>query len=91
LTSSNSTAAEFVFLDGMYSHDFVSYLLAACDIYAAPSRIEGFGMIQQEASACGKPVISINAGGPVDTILHGKTGFSRECGRNGRVKRGMGV
>jgi glycosyltransferase involved in cell wall biosynthesis len=32
-------------------------------------------MIQVEAMACGKPVISINVGGPKDTIVHGKTGF----------------
>ena len=40
-----------------------------------PSRIEGFGMIQVEAMACGKPVISINVGGPAETIIHNKTGF----------------
>ncbi len=72
---------KIVFLDGMFSHDFVPYLLAACDIYAAPSRIEGFGMIQQEASACGKPVISIDVGGPADTIQHGKTGFLAKVDR----------
>jgi len=32
-------------------------------------------MIQVEAMACGKPVISINVGGPAETIIHGKTGF----------------
>ena len=37
------------------------YLIAACDIYAAPSRLEGFGMPQVEAGACGKPVIGIKA------------------------------
>ena len=50
-------------------------MLNACDIYAAPSRIEGFGMIQVEAMACGKPVVSINVGGPAETIIHNKTGF----------------
>ncbi|MDP2830516.1 MAG: glycosyltransferase family 4 protein, partial [bacterium] len=54
---------KIIFLNGMYSHDFMPYLLSACDIYAAPSRLEGFGMIQLEAMACGRPVISINAGG----------------------------
>ncbi|MFH1427356.1 MAG: glycosyltransferase family 4 protein [Patescibacteria group bacterium] len=72
---------KIVYLEGMYSHDFMSYLLAACDIYAAPSRLEGFGMIQLEAMACRKPVISIKAGGPVDTIIHGKTGFLAEVGK----------
>ena len=50
-------------------------MLNACDIYAAPSRIEGFGMIQVEAMSCGKPVVSINVGGPAETIIHNKTGF----------------
>ena len=50
-------------------------VLNACDIYAAPSRIEGFGMIQVEAMACGKPVVSIDVGGPAETIIHNKTGF----------------
>ncbi len=69
-----------VYLNGMYSHDFMTYLLSACDIYAAPSRLEGFGMIQLEAMACQRPVISINTGGPADTIVHGKTGFLAEVG-----------
>ena len=68
------------YLSGAFSHDFMSYLLSACDIYAAPSRLEGFGMIQMEAEACGIPVVSINVGGPVDTIVHGKTGFLAEVG-----------
>jgi starch synthase len=55
------------------SRDFIPYLLAACDIYAAPSRLEGFGMPQVEAGACGKPVISINAMGMLDTLVGGET------------------
>jgi starch synthase len=57
------------------SRDFIPYLLAACDIYAAPSRLEGFGMPQVEAGACGKPVISINAMGMLDTLVEGETAF----------------
>jgi starch synthase len=64
-----------IYLQGKYSPEFMASLLNACDIYAAPSRLEGFGMIQVEAMACGKPVISINVGGPKDTIIHEKTGF----------------
>jgi glycosyltransferase involved in cell wall biosynthesis len=51
------------------------YLLAACDIYAAPSRLEGFGMIQVEANACGKPVIAVDAMAFLDTMVHGETAF----------------
>ncbi len=64
-----------VFLEDTFSQEFMAEIINACDIYAAPSRIEGFGMIQVEAMACGKPVISINAGGPAETIIHNKTGF----------------
>jgi len=71
---------KIIYRTGMYSHDFMSYLLSACDIYAAPSRLEGFGMLQVEAAACGKPIISIDAGGPADTIIHGQTGFLAEVG-----------
>ena len=51
------------------------YLLGACDIYAAPSRLEGFGMAQVEAGASGKPVIGIKAMGMLDTLVHGETAF----------------
>ena len=55
------------------SRNFMPYLIGACDIYAAPSRLEGFGMPQVEAGASGKPVISIKAMGMLDTLIHGKT------------------
>ncbi len=66
---------KIIYLSGKYSPEFMASLLQACDIYAGPSRLEGFGMIQMEAQACGKPVISINVGGPKDVIVHNKTGF----------------
>jgi glycosyltransferase involved in cell wall biosynthesis len=57
------------------SRNFMPYLIAACDIYAAPSRLEGFGMIQVEANACGKPVVGIKAMGLLDTMIHGETAY----------------
>ena len=57
------------------SRNFMPYLIGACDIYAAPSRLEGFGMPQVEAGACEKPVISIKAMGMLDTLIHGETAF----------------
>jgi glycosyltransferase involved in cell wall biosynthesis len=64
-----------VFATNKMSRNFMPYLIAACDIYAAPSRLEGFGMIQVEANACGKPVIGINAMGLIDTMIHGQTAY----------------
>ena len=57
------------------SRNFMPYFLAACDIYAAPSRLEGFGMSQVEAGACEKPVIGIKAMGMLDTLVDGETAF----------------
>ncbi len=61
------------FVSGITSRNFMPYLIGACDIYAAPSRLEGFGMPQIEAGACGKPVIGIRAMGMLDTLSHGET------------------
>ncbi|WP_132434286.1 glycosyltransferase family 4 protein [Natronoflexus pectinivorans] len=55
------------------SRAFMPYLIGACDIYAAPSRLEGFGMPQIEAGACEKPVVSLNAMGMLDTLVHKET------------------
>ncbi|EOR96493.1 glycosyltransferase [Arcticibacter svalbardensis MN12-7] len=66
-------ADKVIYATNIVSRAFTPYLLSACDIYAAPSRLEGFGMPQVEAGACGKPVISINAMGMLDTLIHGET------------------
>ncbi|MDI6449870.1 glycosyltransferase family 4 protein [Anaerobaca lacustris] len=64
-----------VYTTNVISRNFMPYLIAACDVYAAPSRLEGFGMIQVEANACGKPVIGIKAMGLLDTMIHGETAY----------------
>ncbi|MCJ7728484.1 MAG: glycosyltransferase family 4 protein [Sedimentisphaerales bacterium] len=64
-----------IYTTNVTSRNFMPYILATCDIYAAPSRLEGFGMVQVEAAACGKPVIGIKAMGMLDTIVDGETGF----------------
>jgi glycosyltransferase involved in cell wall biosynthesis len=74
-----------VYTTSVVSRNFMPYLLAACDIYAAPSRIEGFGMPQVEAGACGKPVIGIRAMALLDTIVHGETGFLAGIGQEIRI------
>ena len=63
------------YLSHTTSHNFMPYLIGACDIYAAPSHLEGFGMPQVEAGACEKPVIGIKAMGMLDTLVHNKTAF----------------
>jgi starch synthase len=78
-----------VYTTGRISRNFMPYLLAACDIYAAPSRLEGFGMVQVEACACGKPVISIKAMGMLDTLIHGKTAYLASVAQEIRMNEAM--
>lgn len=75
-----------VYTTGLLSRNFMPYLMAACDIYAAPSRLEGFGMAQVEAGACAKPVIGIKAMGMLDTLVHGQTAFLARVAMEVRLK-----
>ena len=75
-----------VYTTSRVSRNFMPYLIAACDIYAAPSRLEGFGMIQIEANACEKPVLGIKAMGMLDTLVHGKTAFLAEVAQEIRLR-----
>ena len=45
-----------------------------CDIFAMPSKKEGFGIVYLEALACGKPVLGGNQDGATDALCHGKLG-----------------
>jgi glycosyltransferase involved in cell wall biosynthesis len=73
LAESLGIEKKIIYAVNTISRNFMPYLIAACDIYAAPSRLEGFGMPQVEAGACGKPVLSIKAMGMLDTLIDGKT------------------
>jgi glycosyltransferase involved in cell wall biosynthesis len=75
-----------VYSTNVVSRNFMPYLLAACDIYAAPSRLEGFGMIQVEAGACGKPVIGIKAMGMLDTMVHGQNALLASVAQEVRLR-----
>lgn len=68
------------------SRNYMPYLMAACDIYAAPSRLEGFGMPHIEAGACAKPVIGIHAMGLLDTLIHGETAFLARVAVENRIR-----
>jgi phosphatidylinositol alpha-1,6-mannosyltransferase len=46
-----------------------------CEVFAMPSRGEGFGLVYLEAMACGKPVIGGAHGGAPEVIDDGRTGY----------------
>jgi len=56
-------------------HREVLQLMQSCDVFVLPSIVEGRALVQQEALACGLPlIVTPNAGGE-DLIEEGITGF----------------
>jgi alpha-maltose-1-phosphate synthase len=78
-------ADKVIYLTDRVSRDLMPYMMAACDIYAAPSRLEGFGMPQVEAGACRKPVVSIAAMAMLDTLVHLRTAFLAQVAVENRI------
>jgi glycosyltransferase involved in cell wall biosynthesis len=62
------------FLKGL-SYPELAACYSECEIFAMPSRGEGFGLVYLEAMAFGKPVIGGLHGGAPEVIDDGKTGF----------------
>ena len=71
------------------SREFMTCLMAACDIYAAPARLEGFGMGQVEANACGKPVVGVRAMGMLDTLVHEETALLARVAVENRITEAL--
>lgn len=49
--------------------------LAACDVFALPSELEGFGIVYLEALAHGKPCLAAQAGGAPEIVRAEQTGL----------------
>jgi glycosyltransferase involved in cell wall biosynthesis len=49
--------------------------LDRCEVFALPSRGEGFGIVYLEAMAAGKPCLAAAAGGAPEVVVDGQTGL----------------
>jgi glycosyltransferase involved in cell wall biosynthesis len=74
LTEKNGVHRHVHFLAGL-SYSELAACYSACEIFALPSRGEGFGLVYLEAMACGKPVIGGAHGGAPEIIEDGVTGY----------------
>lgn len=68
-----SNARKHIFLVGTVT-DMPDFY-AGIDVFVLPSRNEPFGYVYIEAMSCGRPVIACAAGGPLDIIENGTSGF----------------
>lgn len=74
LAAEQGVARHVHFLSGL-SQAELSACYAACEIFALPSRGEGFGMVYLEAMSHGKPVIAGAHGGAPEIVEDGVTGY----------------
>jgi glycosyltransferase involved in cell wall biosynthesis len=74
LAEKNGVNRHVHFLSGL-SYAELAGCYRACEIFALPSRGEGFGLVYLEAMACGKPVIGGAHGGAPEVIQDGVTGY----------------
>jgi glycosyltransferase involved in cell wall biosynthesis len=64
----------YVTLTGFVPDEQLCDYYNLCDVFAMPSKGEGFGIVYLEALACGKAVLGGNQDGAIDALCHGKLG-----------------
>ena len=53
----------------------VAELMAAADLFVHPAKMESYGLVMEEAQACGTPVVAFAGGGIHETLEAGRTGW----------------
>lgn len=76
--------ADFVY-EPPRPHAAVLHLMRSCDVLVLPSLLEGRALVQQEAMACGLPLIATRNAGGEDLIVEGQTGFLVPVGHPGAI------
>ncbi|XGV97084.1 MAG: glycosyltransferase [Leptolyngbya sp. BL-A-14] len=63
-----------VTLTGFVPDEELTAYYNLCDVFAMPSKLEGFGIVFLEAMACGRPVLGSCCDGSVDALAQGRLG-----------------
>jgi phosphatidyl-myo-inositol dimannoside synthase len=79
LAKENGVGRRVMFLGHLNESELRERYLEA-DVFAMPSRQEGFGIVFLEAMSFGKPVVAAAFGGTPDIVVDGQTGFLVEYG-----------
>ena len=58
----------------------IEEVLVGADLFLLPSENESFGLAALEAMSCEVPVITTNAGGLPEVVVHGETGYMCDVG-----------
>lgn len=74
MDSYRSQCANFIY-EPPRPHGEMLELMTTCDVLVLPSIVEGRALVQQEAMACGLPLIATKNAGGEDLIIDGETGF----------------
>ena len=78
-------------LGGFLNQREIGRAYAASDALVLPSESETWGLVVNEAMACGVPaVVSDQAGCAPDLIVDGQTGFTHPCGKVNELAQQMG-
>lgn len=73
------TEADVRFL-GFLERDELPAFYSALDAFVFPSPVETQGLVALEATACGTPVIAVDAGALTESVIQGETGYRYESG-----------
>ena len=65
---------DYVTLAGFVPDEQLCDYYNLCDVFAMPSKREGFGIVYLEALASGKPALGGNQDGAIDALCHGELG-----------------
>ena len=78
-----------VILTGFIPHEEIADYYNLCDVFAMPSKAEGFGIVFLEALACGKPVIAGNKDGSSEVVSNAGLGIRVDPDNHKEIKEAL--